>query len=144
MVRRCVRGRRSVAVASNTSLFVAFDFINLQIYETKSHASYNTSVLGTPQVNYLASYITMLSEPMQVDFTADPDFSHLGVATFDLRGKVNVGLISSGGKGGPITAQNATKAYKSCSGGDLRGWFYWCIGDDADGNVPRVLSSAFS
>ena len=106
-------------------LVAAFDFINLQIYETKSHASFNTTVLGTPQAEYLSSYITMLSQPMTVDFTADPDFAYLGVATFDLRGKVNVGFISAGGVGGPITAQNATMAYKNVEGGDLRGWFYW-------------------
>ena len=86
----------------------------------------------------------MLSEPMTVDFTGDDDFGYLGVRIFDLRDKVNIGLISDGGLGGPITAANASEAWREAGAGDwVRGWFYWCIGDDKDGAIPQVLSQSF-
>ncbi|GMH85926.1 hypothetical protein TrST_g9946 [Triparma strigata] len=125
----------------------AFDFINFQIYETKSHASYNTTILGTEQADYLVSYINMLLHtPLTVDFSTDEDFSSLGLQTIDIQDKIVVGFIAAGGIGGPITAANATKAYQQVEEmgeGNIRGWFYWCLADDGDGLLPGVLSSAF-
>ncbi|GMI30141.1 hypothetical protein TeGR_g10554 [Tetraparma gracilis] len=121
----------------------AFDFVSVQIYETKSHASYNTSVLGTPQQEYLATYMTSLvTEGINVDFSSDPDFSYLGMVTIDLSEKAVVGLISNGGMGGPITAKNATAAYAQLEAGHApRGFMYWCIGDDKDAALPLELAS---
>ena len=63
----------------------AFDFINFQIYETKSHASYNTTILGTAQVDYLVDYINMLLHtPLNVNFETDEDFLSLGLQTIDI------------------------------------------------------------
>jgi hypothetical protein len=121
----------------------AFDFVSIQIYETKSHASYNTTVLGTPQVDYMRAYIkSLVEEGVTVDFTTDDDFNELGVQKLTIN-KVIVGLISAGGVGGPITAVNASKAFAGLKEGGERnidGFFYWCIGDDKDGSLPKILS----
>lgn len=120
----------------------AFDFISIQIYETKSHASYNTSILGTPQVEYMQSYIkSLVTDGITVDFTTDEDFGYLGVQRIDLSGRVIVGLISNGGVGGPITAANASEAWRGVEGENINGFFYWCIGDDKDGSLPAILSN---
>jgi len=126
----------------------AFDFISVQIYETKSHASYNTSVLGVDQVDYLSTYVERaLANGVTVDFTTDEDFKDLGVVTIDLSSKLVIGLISNGGLGGPITAKNSTMAYDKVQekGGDnVRGFMYWCIGDDKEGRVPKTLNEALN
>ncbi|GMI42625.1 hypothetical protein TrCOL_g4590 [Triparma columacea] len=118
----------------------AFDFVSIQIYETKSHASYNTTVLGVPQVDYMTSYIkSLVEEGVTVDFTTDEDFKELGVQKIKMN-KIIVGLISAGGVGGPITAANASKVFAELEeGSNIDGFFFWCIGDDKDGSLPKVL-----
>jgi len=126
----------------------AFDFVSIQIYETKSHAAYNTSILGTPQDEYAVEYFRrLLTEPFVVDFSGDKDFGYLGAVNIHipLASKVVIGLISAGGIGGPITATNATNAYRSVDAdpsvnGNVRGFMYWCIGDDKDGELPLILN----
>ena len=124
----------------------AIDFISFQLYETKSHADYNTTILGTNQATYLHGYLSrLLTEGISVDFTTDEDFNDMGVVKMDLEDKIVVGLIQNGGKGGPITAANSSIAYTQLQKDGfgefpIRGFMYWCIADNADAMLAHDLN----
>mmetsp|Transcript_104297 Transcript_104297/g.300636 ORF Transcript_104297/g.300636 Transcript_104297/m.300636 type:complete len:362 (-) Transcript_104297:219-1304(-) len=125
----------------------AFDMVSVQIYETKSHAAYNTSVLGVDQVEYMKGYINrLLGDGLTVDFSTDPDFAELGTVTIDLTDKLLIGLISDSGVGGPITAANTTAAFEAVAATgapNVRGAFYWCISGDANAELPATFNEFF-
>jgi hypothetical protein len=55
-----------------------FDFVDIQIYESWSHAAFAIDQQGMPAEDYLAQYVQRLTDGWTVDFGADPS---LGLPT---------------------------------------------------------------
>ena len=89
-------------------LFLFLTLSDNNRYETKSHADFNTTILGTGESNYLLEYLSrLLKDGITVDFTTDEDFADMGVVKLDLEDKIVVGLVGYSSAGSPITGGNS-------------------------------------
>lgn len=61
---------------STTDAAHTFDFITVQLYESYSHAEYNTSILHMPPAEVLVRFCKLMVKGWEVDFTNDVELGY--------------------------------------------------------------------
>lgn len=60
------------AADGSASVVPTYDWISIQLYESYSHALYNTTVLGQSASDYLEAWVPRVYDGWRVDFSSDP------------------------------------------------------------------------
>lgn len=130
-----------------------FDLIDIQLYESWSHAGYAIDVAGVPAADYLERWIRLVLAGWNVDFSADPSVQwpsqRITIAPEQLIVGFSFGSSGGSGKSVYISPEDAGKAWAALPPTlQPRGAMYWNMqidGGSANGTHHNVsLAKGFN